>query len=54
MQTKAISEMNDDEIRAEIERLQALKVPSERKAKAPPRKKDSKPRKASWRDKLFE
>jgi hypothetical protein len=56
MQTKRpISEMTNEEIQIELDRLQSTQIPSDRRAAAPPRKRDVKPRtrKASWRDQLF-
>lgn len=54
---KLIEEMSDDELRAEIERLQSIPVPKDRKPGQPPRKRDVKPkaeRKASWKTRIFE
>jgi hypothetical protein len=47
--------MSDEELLAEIERLQMTRVPSDKRPAAPPRKRDVKPkvRKAGWRDQLF-
>lgn len=55
MRKTPISEMSDEELRAELARLQSLPAPAERKAAVPKRKRDAKPkaRKASWRDALF-
>ncbi len=54
--SKPITEMSEAEIHAEIERLQSLRVPTERKPGQPPRaKRESKPKpnkRPSWRDEL--
>jgi len=53
--TKAIDEMSEDELIAEITRLQAVRVPAD-KPKTPKRldeKKEKDPSKRTWRDDLF-
>jgi len=53
---KTIDQMSEDELIAEIQRLQAVRVPST-KPKTPKRMDDSKrqkdPAKRTWRDELF-
>jgi hypothetical protein len=54
---KTIDQMSEDELIAEITRLQATRVPSSKPAKQPRRlddrpKKD--PAKRTWRDELFD
>lgn len=53
---KRISDMTDEELEAEIARLEATNVPSSKPPKAPRRLDDpaKKSRKKSWRDELFE
>lgn len=50
----SITEMSDDEIQAEIRKLQQTQVPSERKAKQPRRigEPSDKPKRRTWRDEL--
>lgn len=54
---KLLEQMSDDELLAEITRLNSIPVPKERRPGQPPRKRDAKPkasRKASWKDVIFD
>ena len=54
--SKPIQEMSREELLAEIEMMQGIKVPASPVAKAPKRPREVKPkagRRASWRDELF-
>lgn len=50
---KHLSEMSDEEIQAEISRLQGTKVPSARPPKTPKRLDEARPKRKSWKDDFF-
>lgn len=55
-QMKNIEQMSDEELQAELDRLQSIPIPAERRAGAPARRRtDVKPRarKSSWKDAIF-
>lgn len=54
MQQKPITEMTDEELRQEIERLQAFKLPAAPTSRGPKKTREVKPssKKARWKDDL--